>query len=86
MTQATGYPIGRPRTGEIRPVNRITLSKAKYAKKIRKEMGEEAFKLKAAIYTQVWNLANPGKAKANMQRAVARRKLIKEAKGLITVG
>ena len=69
----TGYPVGRPRKGEIRPNSPVTLSKAKWRNEW-KESDPEGF----AAYQREANAAHkarhPERVKAQMKAAYERSK------------
>ncbi len=70
----TGYNKGRPRIGEIRPLTIGGLRSQQVREAEKKKMGEKAYKLKMAIYSQLWKLANKEKYLKINRAYAARRK------------
>ena len=55
----TGFPLGRPRKGEIRPLTPGAENQRKRREKLKRK-NPKAFNQFNAIYQQLWQLANPG--------------------------
>ena len=51
---STGYPIGRPRNGEVRPLTKGGLESMKQRKRMKTEMGIDAYNQKMAIYQRLY--------------------------------
>lgn len=85
-TNPTGYPVGRPRKGEIRPITAAMLTAAAGRARQKKWLGKSLYNAIKAAESKAYYHANLEKSRAALRRKYYRNKAIKEARGLITIG
>lgn len=82
----TGYPAGRPRTGEIRPITAKMLAAAATRAREKKALGKTFYNAIKAAQSREYYHSNLDTVRATARRKYYRNKAIKEAQGLITIG
>lgn len=81
----TGYTVGRPKVGEIRPLTIGGLQSAQKREKMKKQMGIKQYKMKMAIYSQLWRLANLERSKEISRAACTRYRVRNRADTIFVI-
>lgn len=68
---ATGFPRGRPRKGEIRPLTPGGVAQAEWRRK-QLTLDTEGYRALLANYQRLWHLANPGSKKQSQTKYLQR--------------
>lgn len=79
----TGYPRGRPRAGEIRPISLHAERMRKYRE--RRLIGDPGWYEVLAAQTRKWRANNPERANEIARDTYTRRKRLKETEGEVYV-
>lgn len=78
QTKHTGFPVGRPRKGEIRPATPGASRQKEYREKYR---NSQKYKDVQAMYQQFWRLSNPDRSNEIKRTSVTRQITWKLAEG-----